>query len=109
VLPWIAEAGDQTFADVVTASTIPVLVDFWAPWCGPCRTVSPSLEHLARELVGQVKLVKINVDESQKVAGQFGVQAIPTLLVIRGEKVLSRQIGAASERQLKTWLEEALI
>ncbi|HEX3564114.1 MAG TPA: thioredoxin [Acidimicrobiales bacterium] len=108
MLPWIAEAGDETFADVVTASVIPVLVDFWAPWCGPCRTVSPSLERLARQFAGQVKLVKINVDDSQKVAGQFGVQAIPTLLVIRGERVLSRQTGAAPEQQLKTWLEGAL-
>jgi thioredoxin 2 len=109
LLPWIAESRDETFADVVTASSIPVLVDFWAQWCGPCQTVSPSLEHLARELSGQVKLVKINVDESPKVAGQFGVQAIPTLLVIWGQKVLSRQTGAAPERQLKRWLEEALI
>jgi thioredoxin 2 len=94
---------------VVTASTIPVLVDFWAQWCGPCRTVSPSLEHLARELTGQIKLVKVSVDESPKLAGQFRVQAIPTLLVIWGEKVLSRQTGAAPEHQLKTWLEEALM
>jgi thioredoxin 2 len=109
LLPWVAESGDETFADVVTASIIPVLVDFWAPWCGPCRTVSPSLEHLAREMAGRVKLVKINVDESPLVSGQFGVQAIPTLLVISGEKVLSRQTGAAPEGQLKTWLEEALM
>ena len=107
-LPWIAEAGDDTFADVVTASATPVLVDIWAPWCGPCRMVSPALEHLAHELAGRVKLVKVNADESPALSGRFGVQAIPTLMLISGDTVLSRRTGAAPEAQLRTWLEEVL-
>jgi thioredoxin 2 len=107
-LPWIAEAGDDTFADVVTASATPVLVDIWAPWCGPCRMVSPALEHLAHELAGRVKLVKVNADESPVLSGRFGVQAIPTLMVVSGDTVLSRRTGAAPEAQLRTWLEEVL-
>ena len=70
-LPWIAEAGDTSFSEVVESSTIPVLVDFWAPWCGPCRTVSPVLEKLARQYAGRVKLVKVNVDEAPQISGRF--------------------------------------
>jgi thioredoxin 2 len=107
-LPWIAEADDETFADVVTGSVLPVLVDIWAPWCGPCRMVSPALEHLAGEMAGRIKLVKVNTDAAPRVSSDFEVRAIPTLLVMRGEKVLSRQTGAAPEHQLRLWLEEVL-
>ena len=79
-LPWIADADDTTFAEIAEAAKIPVIVDLWAPWCGPCRMVSPALEQLARDLAGQVKLVKVNVNVSQR----FESQAIPTLLVLRG-------------------------
>src|SRR6266699_1007249 len=86
-LPWIADAGDDTFAEVAEAATIPVVVDMWAPWCGPCRMVSPALEQVARELAGRVKLVKVNVDESPGVARRFAVQAIPALMVLRKGRV----------------------
>lgn len=108
LLPWIGEAGDDTFGEVVTASVIPVLVDIWAPWCGPCRMVSPALEHLAAEMAGRIKLVKVNADDAPQVSARFEVQAIPTLLVIRGEEVLARQTGAAPEHQLRAWLEQVL-
>jgi thioredoxin 2 len=108
VLPWIAEAGDDTFARVVTGSALPVLLDIWAPWCGPCRAVSPALEHLADELAGRIKLVKINADEAPGVAARFEVRAIPTLLVLFGDEVRSRQTGAAPEHQLRVWLDEVL-
>jgi thioredoxin 2 len=107
-LAWIADAGDDDFAEVVEAATIPALVDLWAPWCGPCRMVSPALEHLAHEFAGRVKLVKVNVDESPRVAQRFGVQGIPTLLVVRGADVIARQIGAAGEAALRSWLQDAL-
>ena len=107
-LPWIADADDGTFGEVADAAKIPVIVDLWAPWCGPCRMVSPALEQLARELAGRVKLVKVNVDESPQTAQRFGAQAIPTLLVLRGGKVTARQTGAAPLPALRAWAESAL-
>jgi thioredoxin 2 len=107
-LPWIADADDATFSDVVDAARIPVIVDLWAPWCGPCRAVSPALEQLARELAGRVKLVKVNVDTSPQLSQRFGAQAIPTLLVLRGGQVAARQTGAAPLAALRSWVENAL-
>ena len=107
-LPWITEADDSTFADVAEAAKIPVIVDLWAPWCGPCRMISPALEKLAGDLAGQVKLVKVNVDDSPQTSQRFGVQAIPTLLVLRGGQVAARQTGAASPAALRTWVDNAL-
>jgi thioredoxin 2 len=107
-LPWIAAAGDDGYRDVVEESSLPVLVDLWAPWCGPCHLVSPALEQLANDFAGKVKLVKINVDESPSISQRFGVQGIPTLLVTRKGEVIARQTGAAPESTLRTWLEDAL-
>ncbi|TAM66368.1 thioredoxin [Mycobacterium sp.] len=107
-LPWITEAGDTDYADVVEKSSLPVLVDLWAPWCGPCRMVSPALEQLASERAGQLKLVKINVDAAPVIAQRFGVQSIPTLLVTENGRVLARQSGAAPIAALRTWLDQAL-
>ena len=107
-LPWIADADDSTFADIADAATIPVIVDLWAPWCGPCRMVSPALEQLARDLAGQVKLVKVNVDVSPRLSQRFGAQAIPTLLVLRGGQVAARQTGAAPLAALRAWVDKAL-
>jgi thioredoxin 2 len=107
-LPWIADAGDDTFAEVAEAASLPVVVDLWAPWCGPCRMISPALEQLAVDLAGQIKLVKVNVDDSPKLQQRFGVQAIPTLMVLRQWKVVARQAGAAPPAALRTWVEEAI-
>jgi thioredoxin 2 len=107
-LPWIVEAGDDTFASVVEQATMPVLVDFWATWCGPCRMVSPALEQLARERAGGLKLVKIDCDAAPKLVERFSVQAVPTLLVMRNGQILSRQSGAAPLDPLRRWVEEAL-
>jgi thioredoxin 2 len=107
-LPWIVDADDDTFAEVVEAASIPVLVDLWAPWCGPCRMVSPALESLARQYAGRVKLVKVNVDDSPAVASRFDVRGIPTLLLVSGGQVVSRQTGAAPEPALRGWLDQGL-
>ena len=107
-LPWIVEAGDDDFAEVAEQASVPALVDLWAPWCGPCRMVSPALEQLATEMAGKLKLVKVNVDESPKLQQRFGVQAIPTLLLLRNGAVAARQTGAAPAGALRTWLERGL-
>jgi thioredoxin 2 len=107
-LPWIAEAGDDSFAEVVEQSTLPVVVDLWATWCGPCRMVSPALERVAQELAGKMKLVKVDVDQSPKLAERFTVQAVPTLMVVRGGNVIARQAGAAPAAALRKWVEETL-
>ena len=107
-LPWIAEAGDDDFAAVAERASIPVLVDFWATWCGPCRMVSPALEQLATERAGVIKLVKVDVDRAPALGRGFQVQAVPTLLVLRGGEVAARQAGAAPVAVLRRWLDDAL-
>jgi thioredoxin 2 len=107
-LPWIVEAGDDSFADVVEEARLPVLVDMWAEWCGPCRMVSPALEQVARELAGQVKLAKVDIDAAPNLAQRFGVQAVPTLMVIRDGEVIARQAGAAPAQAIRRWVEDAI-
>jgi thioredoxin 2 len=107
-LPWITDAGDDTFGEIAEAAALPVLVDLWAPWCGPCRMVSPALAKLATDMAGRIKLVKVNVDDSPGLQRRFGVQSIPTLLLLRHGKVISRQVGAAPEPALKSWVDQAL-
>jgi thioredoxin 2 len=107
-LPWIVDADDGSFAEVVDAAALPVLVDLWAPWCGPCRMVSPALERLAHRYAGRVKLVKVNVDTSRQVASRFQAQSIPTLLLIDHGRPVARQVGAAPEATLASWLDGAL-
>src|SRR6202790_1836970 len=107
-LPWIADADDDSFAEIAEAASLPVVVDLWAPWCGPCRMVSPALAQVATDLRGRIKLVKVNVDDSPKIQQRFAVQAIPTLLVLRQGEVVARQAGAAPAARLRAWIEEAI-
>ncbi|HET7665813.1 MAG TPA: thioredoxin [Mycobacterium sp.] len=107
-LSWIAVAGDDDFAEVIERSKVPVLVDLWATWCGPCRMVSPALEQLATERAGRLKLVKVDVDAAPQIAARFSVQAVPTLLVMDRGTVLARQSGAAPVAVLRAWLDQAL-
>jgi thioredoxin 2 len=107
-LPWIAEADDDTFADVAGRVSVPVLVDMWATWCGPCRQVSPALEQVARDLAGRMKLVKVDIDHAPRTQARFEVQAVPTLLLLRGGKVIDRWSGAAPAAALRAWVEEVL-
>jgi thioredoxin 2 len=107
-LPWLTAAGDDDFDQVVTAASLPVLLDLWAPWCGPCRMVAPGVEQAARELAGRLKAVKVNVDEAPRVAERFGVQGIPTLLVLRRGREVARQVGAVPPAALLCWAEEVI-
>lgn len=92
---------DSTFAQEVLRSDLPVLVDFWAPWCGPCRSVAPVLDRLSQELAGRMKIAKINVDENPGMMQQYGVQGIPTMLVVKGGKVIDRWVGALPEPAIR--------
>lgn len=107
-MPWIAEAGDADFAEVAEKSSLFVLVDLWAPWCGPCRMVSPALEQVAKELAGRVKLVKVNVDSAPNTSQRFTVQAVPTLLLLDRGRVLARQAGALPAPALREWVEQGI-
>jgi thioredoxin 2 len=107
-LPWIVNAGDADFGAVAERSPVPVLVDFWADWCGPCRMVSPVLDKLARERPGRIKLVKVDVDKAPGLSRRFDVQAIPTLMVLVDGQVAARQAGAAPADVLRSWLDGAL-
>ncbi|MEN3361808.1 MAG: thioredoxin 2 [Mycobacteriales bacterium] len=107
-LPWVVDAGDADFAAVAEQAALPVLVDLWAPWCGPCRMVSPALEQLARDLAGRIKLVKVNVDLTPGLSARFEVRAVPTLLLLRDGAVIARQAGAAPAPVLRSWVEQAL-
>jgi thioredoxin 2 len=107
-LPWMTDADDDDFVDVVEGSALPVVVDLWAPWCGPCRMVSPALERVAKDLAGRVKLVKVDVDQAPKLSERFSVRAVPTLLVMRGGEVIARQAGAAPAAALRRWVDDAL-
>jgi thioredoxin 2 len=108
VLPWIADADDESYGAVVESSKLPVLLDLWAPWCGPCRMVSPVLEKLAAKYAGKIKLAKVNVDQSPRTQARFEVQGIPTLIVLKDGKVIERQTGASPEPALSEWLKNAL-
>ena len=107
-LRWVVDADDDEFHAVVHESSLPVLVDVWAPWCGPCRMVSPALARLAGELAGNLKLVKVNADDNPAVSRRFEVQSIPTLVLLDHGKMVDKQIGALPEPQLRSWLESKL-
>jgi thioredoxin 2 len=107
-LPWIVDAADASFAEVADGATLPVIVDLWAPWCGPCRMVSPVLAEVARDFAGRVKLVKVNVDDNPVISQRFGVQAVPTLLVLDRGRVIAQQAGAAPTQILRRWVNDAL-
>ena len=91
---------EQTFDTEVLKSTEPVLVDFWAAWCGPCRVIAPTVEELAIEYQGRLKVVKVDVDQNQEVAIRYGVQSIPTLMVFKGGKMVERVLGAVPKPRL---------
>ena len=99
---------DKNFSAEVLNSDLPVLVDFWATWCAPCRSISPIVEDLAKEFMGKVKVAKLNVDENPGTPGQYGVRGIPTLILFKGGKVVDQVVGAVPKSRLVALLEKAL-
>ena len=102
-LPWLVNASDKDFAEA-TDTKLPVIVDLWAPWCGPCRMVAPILERVAKKYAGALKVVKVNVDDNRFLQAKFQAQSIPTMLLMKNGKVVARQVGAMSQPQLESWL-----
>ena len=99
---------DASFASDVLASDKPVLVDFWADWCGPCKMIGPALEEISDELADQLSIVKVDIMENTEVASRFGVQSIPLMLLFKNGEVVAQKLGAAPKGQLKAWIESAL-
>jgi thioredoxin 1 len=99
---------DASFEADVLQSTEPVVVDFWAEWCGPCRMIAPSLEAIATEMEGKIKVAKLNIDENPEVATKLGIRSIPTLMVFKGGKLAAQKVGAAPKGELLKWINSAI-
>ena len=104
----VGKVSDTTFESEVLKATGPVVVDFWAEWCGPCKMIAPALEEISGSLGGKVKIVKLNVDENPQTAAKYGIQSIPTLMIFKDGQMASRQIGAAPKQKLEQWITTAV-
>jgi thioredoxin 1 len=103
-----AQVTDSSFKQEVLDSDVPVLVDFWAPWCGPCRMVAPVVDEIAEQFVGQIKVVKVNTDENPSVASQYGIRSIPTLMIFKDGQRVDMVVGAVPKTTLATTIEKYL-
>jgi thioredoxin 1 len=104
----IIEISDNTFEEEVLKSDVPVLVDFWAPWCGPCRAIAPVIDELSGEYAGKLKVAKCNVDDNPKTPSRYGIRAIPTLIIFKGGNVSEQMTGAVAKSQITTAIDKAI-
>jgi thioredoxin 1 len=104
----VDKVTDATFDQDVLKASEPVVVDFWAEWCGPCKMIAPALEEISKTLNGKVKIVKLNVDENPGTAAKFGIMSIPTLMLFKNGELTSRQVGAAPKQKLEQWITAAV-
>ena len=104
----VAKVSDANFESEVLKSSEPVVVDFWAEWCGPCKMIAPALEEISTSLAGKVKIVKLNVDENPATASKYGIMSIPTLMLFKNGELSSRQVGAAPKAKLEQWITTAV-
>ena len=104
----VDKVTDATFDQDVLKANEPVVVDFWAEWCGPCRMIAPALEEIAGQLGNKVKIVKLNVDENPNTAAKYGIMSIPTLMLFKNGEIASRQVGAAPKQKLHQWISGAV-
>ncbi|WP_421788460.1 thioredoxin TrxA [Hyphobacterium sp.] len=101
--------SDDSFENDVLKADKPVLVDFWAEWCGPCKQIGPALEELANEMSGEITIAKVNIDENPMTPGKYGVRGIPTLMIFQGGDVASTKIGAMAKGKIEEWIKETLV
>jgi thioredoxin 1 len=104
----ITSVSDDTFETDVLGSELPVLVDFWAEWCGPCKMIAPVLEQIAADFEGQLKIVKLNIDQNEQTAPKYGIRSIPTLMLFRNGQAEATKIGAMSKSELTAFIQQAL-
>jgi thioredoxin 1 len=104
----IMQFTDDNFQGEVLESALPVLIDFWAPWCGPCRMIAPMVEQLAVDFQGKIKIGKVNIDDAPDIATKYGISAIPTLMLVKNGKIMEKMVGVRSKEELKALLENNL-
>lgn len=107
-LPWLVDAGAEEMQRALAVSSLPILVDLWAPWCGPCKLIAPALEQISAERAGALRILKVNVDEWPTVSAQLGVQGIPTMVLFAGGVEVGRQVGALPVDRIRAWVDATL-